>query len=104
MGLPDPDPSLFCGSDPDLYKIRILPSISKKVLKRNSEKNLFFLLEFCHPQTTNAGSGSVVQCYGSPIIINTVCVLQHSSVVTDSLPEGEFVHGHSKLLPKNLAR
>jgi len=41
VGLPDPDPSLFCGTDPDLYKIRILPSISKKV-KKNSEKNLLF--------------------------------------------------------------
>ncbi len=29
------------------------------------------------------------------IIIQTVCILQHKSAVTDSLPEEEFVHGHS---------
>ncbi len=38
------------------------------------------------------------------IIIQTACILQHDSVVTDSLPEGEFVHGHSNLLPNNPAR
>ena len=31
------------------------------------------------------------------IIIQTVRILQHESAVTDSLPEEEFVHGHSKL-------
>jgi hypothetical protein len=35
------------------------------------------------------------------IIIQTVNIL---SAVTDSLPEGEFVHGHSSLLPNYLAR
>jgi hypothetical protein len=29
------------------------------------------------------------------IIIQTVRILQHESAVTDSLPEEEFVHGHS---------
>jgi hypothetical protein len=29
------------------------------------------------------------------IIIQTVRILQHESVVTDSLPQEEFVHGHS---------
>ncbi len=29
------------------------------------------------------------------IIIQTVRILQHESAVTDSLPEGEFVQGHS---------
>ena len=38
------------------------------------------------------------------IIIQTVRILQHESAVTDSLPEEEFVHGHSNLLPNNLAR
>ncbi len=38
------------------------------------------------------------------IIIQAVCILQHKSAVTDSLPDGEFVHGHSNLLPNDLAR
>jgi hypothetical protein len=38
------------------------------------------------------------------IIIQTVSILQHDSAVTDSLPEGEFVCGHSNLLPNDLAR
>jgi hypothetical protein len=38
------------------------------------------------------------------IIIQTVHILQHESAVTDSLPEGEFVHGHSNLLPNDFAR
>ena len=38
------------------------------------------------------------------IIIQTVRILQHESAVTDSLPEEEFVHGHSNLLPNDLAR
>ena len=38
------------------------------------------------------------------IIIQTVRILQHESAVTDSLPEGEFVHGHSNLVPNDLAR
>jgi hypothetical protein len=38
------------------------------------------------------------------IIIHTICILLHESAVTDSLPEGEFVHGHSNLLPNDLAR
>jgi hypothetical protein len=38
------------------------------------------------------------------IIIQTVRILQHESAVTDSLPEEEFVHGHSNLLPIDLAR
>jgi hypothetical protein len=29
------------------------------------------------------------------IIIQTVHILQHETAVTDSLPEEEFVHGHS---------
>jgi hypothetical protein len=37
-------------------------------------------------------------------IIQTVYILQHESAVTGSLSEGEFVHGHSILLPNNLAR
>ncbi len=36
------------------------------------------------------------------IIIQTVRILQHAA--TDSLPEEEFVHGHSNLLPNDLAR
>jgi hypothetical protein len=38
------------------------------------------------------------------IIIQTVHILQHESAVTDCLPEREFVHGHSNLLPNDLAR
>ncbi len=38
------------------------------------------------------------------IIIQTVRILQHESAVTDSLPEEEFLHGHSNLLPNDLAR
>ena len=38
------------------------------------------------------------------IIIQTVRILQHESAVTDSLPEEEFVHGHSNLFPNDLAR
>jgi hypothetical protein len=38
------------------------------------------------------------------IIIQTVRILQHESAITDSLPEEEFVHGHSNLLPNDLAR
>ncbi len=34
----------------------------------------------------------------------SVRFLQHESAVTDSLPEREFVHGHSNLLPNDLAR
>jgi len=37
------------------------------------------------------------------IIIQTVRILQHESAVTDSLPEEEFMHGHSNLLPNDLA-
>jgi hypothetical protein len=36
--------------------------------------------------------------------IQTVYILQHESAVTGSLSEREFVHGHSNLLPNNLAR
>jgi hypothetical protein len=35
------------------------------------------------------------------IIIQTVRILQHESVVTDSLPEEEFVHGHSNHFQMN---
>ncbi len=38
------------------------------------------------------------------IIIQTICILQHESAVTDSLPKGESVHGHSNLFPNDLAR
>jgi hypothetical protein len=38
------------------------------------------------------------------IIIQTVRILQHESAVTDSLPEEEFMHGHSNLLQNDLAR
>jgi hypothetical protein len=38
------------------------------------------------------------------IIIQTVRILQHDGEVTDSLPEEEFVHGHSNLLSNDLAR
>ncbi len=38
------------------------------------------------------------------IIIQTVRILKHESAVTDSLPEEEFVHGLSNLLPNDLAR
>ncbi len=37
-------------------------------------------------------------------VIQIVYILQHESAVTDSLPEREFVHGHSNLLPNDLAR
>jgi hypothetical protein len=30
-------------------------------------------------------------------IIQTVRILQHKNAVTESLPEDEFVHGHSNL-------
>ena len=38
------------------------------------------------------------------IIIQTVRILQHESAATDSPSEEEFVHGHSNLLPNDLAR
>jgi hypothetical protein len=38
------------------------------------------------------------------IIIQTVRILQHESAVTGSLPEEEFVLGHSNLLPNDLAQ
>jgi hypothetical protein len=38
------------------------------------------------------------------LIIQTVCIIQHEIAVTDSLHEGEFVHGHLNLLPNDLAR
>ncbi len=38
------------------------------------------------------------------IIIQTVRILQHESAVTDSLPEEEFVRGHSNLLQNDLAQ
>jgi hypothetical protein len=38
------------------------------------------------------------------IIIQILYFLLEDSVVTDSLPEGEYVSGHSNLLSNNLAR
>ncbi len=46
---------------------------------------------------------NVRQCKSGTIIIQTVCILQYESAVTDSLPDREFVHGHSNLLPNDLA-
>jgi hypothetical protein len=37
-------------------------------------------------------------------IIHSDCPYPTESAVTDSLPEGEFVHGHFNLLPNHLAR
>ncbi len=37
------------------------------------------------------------------IIIQTVHILKHDSAVTGSLPNEEFLHGQSNILPINLA-
>jgi hypothetical protein len=67
LSLPDPDPSLF-------VRIRVLTSTSKKERKGKTlfSTLLCLLFDFSSlkayvnvPSKTKAGSGSVIQCYGS---------------------------------------
>ncbi len=57
----------------------------------------------CTSEALTAQYPNVRQRKLGTFIIQTVHILQHDSAVTDSLPDGEFLHGQPNVLPINLA-